>query len=106
LDFLYNVRDTRTLFDIAGVSLKDGNHVTTHKAVEDAERQAIVVQSAYMKLMKAGLLLNDIDFAYRDKYNRRILHEPYLTTNILNTIGNLLILEKIELLIVIQKNII
>jgi len=52
----YNVRDTRTLFDITGVSLKDGNHVTTHKAVEDAERQAIVVQSAYMKLIKAGLI--------------------------------------------------
>jgi hypothetical protein len=51
----YNVRDTRTLFDITGVSLKDGNHVTTHKAVEDAERQAIVVQQAYVKLMKAGL---------------------------------------------------
>jgi hypothetical protein len=30
--------------------------VTTHKAVEDAERQAIVVQQAYMKLMKAGLV--------------------------------------------------
>jgi len=52
----YNVRDTRTLFDIAGVSLKDGGHVTSHKAVEDAERQAIVVQQAYMKLMKAGLV--------------------------------------------------
>ena len=52
----YNVRDTRTLFDIAGVNLKDGGHVTSHKAVEDAERQAIVVQQAYMKLMKAGLV--------------------------------------------------
>ena len=52
----YNVRDTRTLFDIASVSLKDGGHVTSHKAVEDAERQAIVVQQAYMKLMKAGLV--------------------------------------------------
>ena len=52
----YNVRDTRTLFDIAGVSLKDGGHITTHKAVEDAERQAIVVQQAYVKLMKAGLV--------------------------------------------------
>jgi hypothetical protein len=51
-----NVRDTRTLFDITGVSLRDGNHITTHKAVEDAERQAIVVQQAYMKLMKAGLV--------------------------------------------------
>jgi hypothetical protein len=52
----WDVRDTRTLFDVTGVSLKDGNHVTTHKAVEDAERQAIVVQQAYMKLMKAGLV--------------------------------------------------
>ena len=51
-----NVRDTRTLFDITGVNLRDGNHITTHKAVEDAERQAIVVQQAYMKLMKAGLV--------------------------------------------------
>ena len=52
----YTVRDTRTLYEIAGVKLKDGGHVTTHKAVEDAERQAIVVQQAYMKLMKAGLM--------------------------------------------------
>lgn len=51
----YTVRDTRTLYEIAGVKLKDGGHVTSHKAVEDAERQAIVVQQAYMKLMKAGL---------------------------------------------------
>jgi len=46
----YTVRDTRTLFEIAGVKLKDGGHITTHKAVEDAERQAIVVQEAYKKL--------------------------------------------------------
>jgi hypothetical protein len=52
----WDVRDTRTLFDIAGVSLKDGGHVTSHKAVEDAERQATVVQKGYMKLMKAGLV--------------------------------------------------
>ena len=52
----YTVRDTRTLYDIAGVSLKDGGHVTTHKAVEDAEHQAIIVQKAYMKLMKAGIV--------------------------------------------------
>jgi hypothetical protein len=50
----YTVRDTRTLFEIAGLKLKDGGHVTTHKAVEDAERQAIVVQQAYKKLTKAG----------------------------------------------------
>ena len=52
----YTVRDTRTLFDVTGVSLKDGGHVTSHRAVEDAERQAIVVQQAYMKLMKCGLV--------------------------------------------------
>jgi hypothetical protein len=52
----WSVRDTRTLYDIAGVKLKDGGHVTSHKAVEDAERQAIVVQQAYMKLIKAGLV--------------------------------------------------
>jgi len=46
----YTVRDTRTLYEIADVKLKDGGHVTTHKAVEDAERQAIVVQEAYKKL--------------------------------------------------------
>lgn len=52
----WTVRDTRTLFDVTGVSLKDGGHVTTHKAVEDAERQAIVVQNAYRKLIKAGVV--------------------------------------------------
>ena len=52
----YTVRDTRTLFDITGVSLKDGGHVTTHRAVEDAERQAIIVQKAYLKLIKAGIV--------------------------------------------------
>ena len=53
----WNVRDTRTLYDVTGVSLKEGGHVTSHKAVEDAERQAIVVQKGYMKLIKAGLVL-------------------------------------------------
>jgi hypothetical protein len=51
----WTMRDTRTLYEIAGVKLKDGGHVTSHRAVDDAERQAIVVQQAYMKLMKAGL---------------------------------------------------
>jgi hypothetical protein len=48
----YTVRDTRTLYEIAGVSLKDKkyNTKTTHKAVEDAEHQALVVQDAYKKL--------------------------------------------------------
>jgi hypothetical protein len=44
------------LYEVAGVKLKDGGHVTSHKAVEDAERQAIVVQKAYKKLMDAGFL--------------------------------------------------
>lgn len=53
----YSVRDTRTLYEIAGVSLKDAKYgtKTTHKAVEDAEHQALVVQDAYKKLIKAGL---------------------------------------------------
>jgi hypothetical protein len=50
--------DTRTLYEIAGVSLKDKKYgtSTTHKAVEDAEHQAIVVQDAYRNLIKAGLV--------------------------------------------------
>jgi hypothetical protein len=54
----YTVRDTRTLYEIAGVKLKDKKYgsKTTHRAVEDAEHQAIVVQDAYMKIMKAGLM--------------------------------------------------
>lgn len=54
----WTMRDTRTLYEIAGVSLKDAKYktMTTHKAVEDAEHQALVVQDAYMKLMKAGLV--------------------------------------------------
>ncbi len=52
----WSMRDTRTLWEITGVKLKDGGHVTSHKAVEDAERQAIVVQQAYQKLIKAGLV--------------------------------------------------
>jgi hypothetical protein len=55
----YTVRDTRTLFEIANVSLKDKKYgtKTTHKAVEDAEHQALVVQGAYKKLMDKGFLL-------------------------------------------------
>ena len=54
--YFWTIRDTRTIYDVAGVSLRDDAHVTSHKAVEDAERQAIVVQQAYQKLMKAGLV--------------------------------------------------
>ena len=54
----WTVRDTRTLFEMTGVSLKDKKYgtKTTHNAVEDAEHQAIVVQDAYQKLIKAGLM--------------------------------------------------
>lgn len=54
----YTVRDTRTLYEIAGVSLKDNKYKTktTHKAVEDAEHQAIVVQDAYKKLIRHGII--------------------------------------------------
>jgi hypothetical protein len=54
----HSVRDTRTLFDICNVKLSDKKYQTktTHKAVEDAEHQAIVVQDAYKKLIKSGLL--------------------------------------------------
>jgi len=50
----WTIRDCRTIYDLAGVSLKDGGHVTSHKAVEDAQHQAFVVQKAYQKLIKAG----------------------------------------------------
>ena len=53
----WTVRDTRTLYDITGVKLKDGGHSTSHKAVEDAERQAIVLQTACKKILAAGLNL-------------------------------------------------
>jgi len=53
----WTMRDTRTLYEVAGVKLQSGGHTTSHKAVEDAERQAIVVQDAYRKLIKAGLAL-------------------------------------------------
>jgi hypothetical protein len=52
----WNIRDTRTIYDITGVKLNADGHVTSHKAVEDAERQAVVVQQAYMKLIKAELV--------------------------------------------------
>ncbi len=46
----WTVRDTRTLYDIAGVKLSDGGKITSHKAIEDAQRQAELVQEAYRKL--------------------------------------------------------
>jgi hypothetical protein len=53
----YMVRDTRTLYEMTNVKLNDGGYKTTHKAVEDAERQAIKVQEAYKKLINAGLTI-------------------------------------------------
>lgn len=47
----WNIRDTCTLFDLAGVALgdfpRDGTH---HNALDDAKHQALVVQAAYKKL--------------------------------------------------------
>jgi hypothetical protein len=51
----WSVRDCRTIYDLTNVSLKDGAAVTSHKAVEDAEHQAIVVQRGYKKLIEAGI---------------------------------------------------
>lgn len=53
----WNIRDCRTIYDLAGVSLKDPKYgtKTTHKAVEDAVHQARVIQDAYKIFMKAGL---------------------------------------------------
>jgi hypothetical protein len=52
----WSVRDTRTLYEVTGVNLRDGGHKTSHKAVEDAERQVLVLQQAYKKLMLTGLV--------------------------------------------------
>lgn len=56
--YFYNIRDTRTIYEIAKVSLKDKKYgtKTTHNAVEDAEHQVVVLQDAYQKLMAAGFL--------------------------------------------------
>ena len=48
------VRDCRTLYKIANVNVKDDGYVTSHIAVEDAERQAFIAQKAYQKLIAAG----------------------------------------------------
>jgi len=52
----YTVRDTRTVYEITNVKLNDKSYKTTHKAVEDAERQVLVLQEGYKKLIKAGLV--------------------------------------------------
>lgn len=47
----WNIRDTRTLFDLARVSLKDFPRAGTHhNALDDAKHQALAVQAAYKKL--------------------------------------------------------
>jgi exodeoxyribonuclease VIII len=51
----YNGRDTRTLFQIAGVKLSDDKHVTTHNALEDAIHQVKTVERAYKKLKQLGI---------------------------------------------------
>jgi len=57
----WSVRDTRTLYELAGVKLKDKKYgtKTTHNALEDAEHQAIVAQDAYQKLIRAGVISAD-----------------------------------------------
>lgn len=51
------IRDTRTLYEVAGVSLKDSIYETktTHRAIDDAIHQAIVAQAAFKKLYQAGM---------------------------------------------------
>lgn len=53
----WTVRDCRTIYDLTGVSLKDTKYAskTTHKAVDDAVHQVMVLQDGYKKLMKAGI---------------------------------------------------
>ena len=51
----WQIRDTRTLFDIGKVKLTDGGYSTSHKALEDCDRQVAVVEMAYKKLMAVGL---------------------------------------------------
>lgn len=53
----YNIRDCRTIYELANVSLKDKkyNTKTTHKALDDAIHQTVVIQDAYQKLISLGL---------------------------------------------------
>lgn len=52
----YDVRDTRTIWEVAGVKLRDGGNVTSHRADDDAIKQALLVQRAYKIIRGAGLL--------------------------------------------------
>lgn len=53
----YNIRDCRTIYELAGVSLKDKKYETktTHSAIDDAIHQTIVLQDAYKILIDAGM---------------------------------------------------
>lgn len=49
----YNaMRDDRTLFELAGVDLKDFNQGCLHNALDDARNQAMAVQESYRRLKK------------------------------------------------------
>jgi hypothetical protein len=49
----YNaMRDDRTLFELAGVDLKDFSCGTLHNALDDARNQAMAVQESYRRLKK------------------------------------------------------
>jgi hypothetical protein len=45
-----DVRDTRTLFDLSGVRYSSGSGDKAHNALDDAYRQAVVVQKAWKVL--------------------------------------------------------
>lgn len=46
----YDCRDTRTVYEMANVSLRDDGFVTSHDAEDDALRQVNVLHQAYKKL--------------------------------------------------------
>lgn len=48
----WEVRDTRTLFEITNVRTGDDGKSTSHRAVDDAARQALAVQRAYARIKK------------------------------------------------------
>lgn len=52
----WEVRDTRTLWEVAGVRLNSDGGSTSHRADDDAIKQAAKVQEAYKKLSTAGFL--------------------------------------------------
>ena len=51
----WTIRDCRTIYELAGVSLKDGKAVVSHRAVDDAEKQALLVQKSYKIFKDLGL---------------------------------------------------